>query len=342
MEQTSLQSGDMAGRTWRRSLLRVCGHWIGNVYRPPAGLLLPSGHIVGDVAPDHVRHLFKIPSLTKFKADIEFLARHYEPLPLSELERTGYSPCERQPPKHFVLSFDDGMREVYDVIAPFLRAKGIPAIFFLNSATIDNKTLMWRHKVSLLIAASQRHPEIAPPLKLQPGKTVAAKLRSLRSSDEHILDDIAVSLDLDFDDYLHNKRPYLTTPQVLELARQGFEFGAHSARHPYFSEIPVQSQEQEISQSVHFIRALGLPCRYFAFPFDDNGVPTSVFEYMRDLGLALSFGSSDARIDSVSFSLQRFALDAENSDSPIPELLERLTAKSLAFRLARIEVIHRN
>jgi peptidoglycan/xylan/chitin deacetylase (PgdA/CDA1 family) len=343
MEQTSRQSADIAGSTWRRSLLRVCGRWIGNVYRPPAGLLLPSGHIVGDVTPDHVRHLFKIPSFTKFKADIEFLARHYEPLALPELERTGYSPCERQPPKHFVLSFDDGMREVYDVIAPFLRAKGIPAIFFLNSTTIDNKKLMWRHKVSLLIAASQRHPENIPPqLRSQPGKTVPAKLRSLRFSDERILDDLAVSLDLDFENYLRNKLPYLTTPQVLELARQGFEFGSHSARHPYFSEIPVQSQEQEISQSVHFIRALGLPCRYFAFPFDDNGVSTFLFEYMRDLGIALSFGSSDARIDSVPFSFQRFALDAENSDSPMPELLERLSAKSLAFRLARKGVIHRH
>ena len=123
----------MTKKTLRRSILRACGHWIGNVYRPPANLLLPSGHIVGDVAPDHVKHLFKIPSLMKFKADIEFLGRHYEPLPLSELARVGQASRERGAPKHFVLSFDDGMREIYDVIAPFLHAKGIPAIFFLNS-----------------------------------------------------------------------------------------------------------------------------------------------------------------------------------------------------------------
>lgn len=332
----------MKVRTLRRSILRTCGHWIGNVYRPPAGLLLPSGHIIGDAAPDHVKYLFRVPGLAKFKDDIEFLARHYTPLPLSELERIGQAACERQSPKHFLLSFDDGMREAYDTIAPFLSAKGIPAIFFLNSETIDNTKLMWRHKVSLLIAASQRHHENDPlELKLLRGKSVHAKLLSLRFCDGHILDDLAVSLDVDFDDYLHNKRPYLTTEQIMRLARQGFEFGAHSARHPHFSELPLQSQEEEISESVHFIRALGLPCRYFAFPFDDNDVSISVFEYMRDLGIALSFGSSDTRRDSVAFSLQRFALDAENSDSTLPELLDLLSAKSLALRLSRTEVIQR-
>lgn len=333
----------MTTKTLRRSVLRACGHWIGNVYRPPAGLLLPSGHIVGDVAPDHVKHLFNIPNVAKFKADIEFLVRHYEPLPLSELRFVGRAVCERRPPKHFVLSFDDGMREVYDVIAPFLRAKGISAVFFLNSETIDNKTVMWRHKVSLLIAASQRHPERIPAqLKLLPGKTVRAQLLALRFSDGPIVDDLAASLDIDFREYLRQNRPYLTTEQVLELARQGFEFGAHSARHPYFKEVPLQSQRQEISESVDFIRALGLPCRYFAFPFDDNGVPNSVFDYMSSIGLLLSFGTSDARIDSVPFSLQRFALDAENSDSTVPELLDQLSAKSLAFRTTRAEVIRRN
>ncbi len=333
----------MTTKTLRRSVLRACGHWIGNVYRPPAGLLLPSGHIVG-VAPDHVKHLFKIPSLVKFKADIEFLARHYEPLPLAELRRIGQAGgCEREAPKHFLLSFDDGMREIYDVIAPFLRAQGIPAVFFLNSETIDNKALMWRHEVSLLIAASQRHPERIPSqLELSRGETVRARLLALRFSDGPILKDLAASLEVDFGEYLRRNRPYLTTEQVLELARQGFEFGAHSAKHPYFKEIQLQSQRQEISESVDFVRALGLPCRYFAFPFDDNGVPRSVFEYMRSIGLVLSFGTSDARIDSVPFSLQRFALDAENSDSSLSKLLEQLSAKSLAFRTTRAEVIRRN
>ena len=333
----------MTVMTWQRSVLGACGNFIADCYRPPAGILLPSGHIVGDVVPLHVKYLFRIPSLSKFKADIEFLAKHYQPLPLSELERIGRCREEKLPAKYFVLSFDDGMREVYDVIAPILREKGIPAIFFLNSTTVDNKQLMWRHKVSLLIARAQQRHELVPrQLGTHPGKPVHVKLLSLRFSDKHVLDEIANTLEVDCEEYLRSSQPYLTTQQVLELAGQGFEFGAHSASHPYFNEIPIENQKEEISRSVDFIRALGLPCRYFAFPFHDNGVPTCVFEYMRNIGLVLSFGTSDARVDSVPFSLQRFALDAENTDFSFPDLLDQLSAKSFAFRLSRTEVIRRN
>ncbi len=329
--------------TWKSSILTGCSKFIGDSYRPPAGLLLPCGHAVGDVAPAHVKHLFRIPTLAKFKSDIEFLAKHYQVLPLSELERFVQSREDRLPAKYFVLSFDDGMREVYEVIAPFLREKGIPAIFFLNSTTIDNRQLMWRHKVSLLIArAQQKNVSVFPALEGYRGKSLCAKLLSLRFAHQRILDEIATFLQVDFDEYLRSSQPYMTTQQVLELARQGFEFGAHSASHPYFNEISIESQQDEISKSVQFIRALSIPCRYFAFPFHDNGVPSSVFKYMRDLGLVLSFGTSDARVDSVPFSLHRFALDSENSNSTIPELLKQLSAKSLAFRLSRTEIIRRN
>jgi peptidoglycan/xylan/chitin deacetylase (PgdA/CDA1 family) len=333
----------MVVTTWKRSVLNVCGSLMADPYRPLAGVLLPSGHIVSDSAPLHVRHVLRIPSFTKFKADLEFLLRHYQPLQLSELERIGHCHEAKRPARYFVLSFDDGMREVHDVIAPFLLEKGLPAIFFLNSTTIDNKQLMWRHKVSLLIARAQQEPQRVPPqLATYPGKSVSAKLLSLRFVDAGILDEVAAFFEVDFEEYLRSHLPYMTTEQVLKLAGDGFEFGSHSASHPCFNEISVEDQRQEIFQSVHFIRSLGLPCRYFAFPFHDQGVRACIFDYMRQLGLALSFGSSDARVDSVPFSLQRFGLDAENTDLSIPDLLYQLSAKSLAFRLSRAEVIRRN
>jgi peptidoglycan/xylan/chitin deacetylase (PgdA/CDA1 family) len=329
--------------TWKRNVLNAFGNVIPNFYHPPGRVLFPCGHTVGHIAPLHVRHLYKIPSPAKLKSDIDFLVQKYRPLQFSELERIGRFPEKKGPPTYFVLSFDDGMREVYDVIAPILREKGIPAIFFLNSATIDNKELMWRHKASLLIDRSQQEPARVPPqLSRYPGNTVGEKLLAVRFADKAILDEIAAFYEVDFNEYLRRNQPYLTTEQVLELASSGFEFGAHSASHPCFSEISVENQKEEILRSVSFIRALALPCRYFAFPFHDHEVTTGVFSYMRELELLLSFGTSDSRLDSVPFSFQRFALDAENSDLTLPEILNQLSAKSFMRRLTRTEVIHRN
>jgi peptidoglycan/xylan/chitin deacetylase (PgdA/CDA1 family) len=327
---------------WVRTLINVGSKLMPELYHPPAGVLFPHAHIVCDDAPLHVRQLYAVPSVTKFKSDIDFLCRKYRALELSDLGGIARH-RDKRPAHSFVLSFDDGMREVYDVIAPILREKGIPALFFLNSSMIDNKQLMWRHKVSLLIERSRQRPgQIPSALSVRPGEGLCAKLKALRFADEHILDDVARFFEVDFDEYLSSARPYLTTSQVLELARDGFEFGAHSGTHPYFNELPVENQKDQIFRSVQFVRALGLPCRYFAFPFHDNGVPASVFRYMTDLGLVLSFGTSEARVDSIGFSFQRFGLDAENASLTLGHLLNQLSSKSLARRLCGREIIRRN
>lgn len=327
---------------WVRTLINVGSKLMPELYYPPAGVLFPYAHIVSDIAPLHVRHLYAVPSVTKFKSDIDFLCRRYRALQLSDLEGIAQY-RDKRPARSFVLSFDDGMREVYEIIAPILREKGIPALFFLNSSTIDNKQLMWRHKVSLLIERSHSRPgQIPSALSVRPGESLCAKLKALRFADDHILDDVARFFEVDFDEYLSSAKPYLTTGQVLELARDGFEFGAHSGTHPYFNELPVENQKDQIARSVQFIRALGLPCRYFAFPFHDNGVPASVFKYMIDLGLVLSFGTSEARVDSIGFSFQRFALDAENASLTLEHLMNQLSAKSFARRLCGGEIIRRN
>jgi peptidoglycan/xylan/chitin deacetylase (PgdA/CDA1 family) len=315
---------------------------IPDFYRPPAGALLPFLHIVGDAAPPHVRHLYTIPSIAKFKSDLEFLCRQCRPLQISELEqlslRRDQKPCART----FLLSFDDGMREVYDIIVPMLRQQGIPAIFFLNSATIDNRQLMWRHKVSLIIDRCRQQPRRIPSeMSIGRGESLGAKLKALRFTGAHIIDDIARLLEVDFEDYLRRERPYLTTDQVLKIFNDGFGIGAHSHSHPHFHELALQDQKKQISMSVKFIRALGLPCRYFSFPFRDTGVPTAVFSYMRELDLVLSFGASEARVDSIPFSFQRFRIDGPHANSTIPEILKQLTIKSVAHRLSRTEIIWR-
>jgi peptidoglycan/xylan/chitin deacetylase (PgdA/CDA1 family) len=328
--------------TLKRTVLKASSGLMPDLYRPPANLLLPFAHIVTDNAPPHIKHLFTVPSVAKFKSDVDFLCRQFRPLQLAELEQLPRLRDTKSSKRSFILSFDDGLREVYDIIAPILRDKGIPALLFLNSATIDNKQLMWRHKVSLLIERSKQQPgRIPPQISLRAGENLHAKLNAMQFSDEPILDDMARFFEVDFDDYLRRAKPYLTATQVLELAQAGFEFGAHSDVHPYFSELAVEDQKKQISTSVAFIRRLGLPCRYFAFPFHDSGVPLSVFQYMRELDLVLSFGASEGRFDSVAFSFQRFAIDARSANPSMRDILKELAVKSLARRLSRTAVIER-
>lgn len=327
--------------TWKYSILKACSTLALRPYHPPSGILFPYAHVISDIIPEHVRHLHAVPCIARFESDVDFLCRRYQPLQLSELQQIREH-RDKSPARYFLLSFDDGLREVYDVIAPILRKEGVPAIFFLNSAMIDNKQLMWRHKISLLIERAQKIPgRIPPQMGVRSTRSLTARLKALRSADEFNLDDLATFFELDFDEYLQRVKPYLTTSQILELASAGFEFGSHSETHPYFDTLTVVDQKRQVSESVRSIRALGVSCRYFAFPFHDSGVPRSVFDHITQLGVTLSFGTSEGRVDSVPFSFQRFSLEGSNGDSSLPEILRNQLTKSSIRNLCGTGVIRR-
>ncbi len=119
------------------------------------GHIFPFYHVVSDADLAHVRHLFSYRNTSEFKEDLDFFLRHYKPLGLSDL-LVSLKNDGTLPKKSFLLSFDDGFREIYDTVAPILREKGVPATFFLNSAFLDNKHLFYRHKASVLVDVVQK------------------------------------------------------------------------------------------------------------------------------------------------------------------------------------------
>ncbi|MBC7642475.1 MAG: hypothetical protein H7174_09100, partial [Flavobacterium sp.] len=43
------------------------------------------------------------------------------------------------------------MSEVYNIIFPILKKRNISAIFFINPDFVDNETVLYKHKISLII-----------------------------------------------------------------------------------------------------------------------------------------------------------------------------------------------
>jgi hypothetical protein len=63
---------------------------------------------------------------------------------------------------------------------------------------------------------------------------------------------------------------------------------------------------------------------------------------MTDLGISLSFGTSEARLDTIPFSFQRFSLEGSNADLSMQNLLKQLSVKSAVRHLSGTERIARN
>lgn len=268
--------------------------------------VLPFYHMVSDTVPLHIKHLYKPKNIKQFIADLDFLLRNYEPVDTQTLLNYHTENKTRKPIFH--LSFDDGLREMYEIVAPILRKKGVPATFFVNTGFIDNKELFYRFKVSLILEKLSQNPllksNIIQFIK-QPDLDIAAYLLRLPYSKSLELDDIASLIELDFNDYLKQQQPYLSFDEINSLALQGFSIGAHSINHPLYKDLSLTEQFSQTIESVDYVvRSFNQPLRLFSFPFTDDGVSLEFFEKIAS-SVDLTFGTAGFKLDKVSFNLQR-------------------------------------
>lgn len=280
-------------------------------------LIVPVYHLVSDQAPEHIRHLYAVKGVKQFIEDLDFLLKHYKPVNYGELLAIVHSGETPEKPV-FILTFDDGLREFYDTIAPVLLRKGIPAINFLNSDFIGNRDLFFRYKASLLTGHFLAHKELLhAPAVIQwlsrfPGQQDMKKaLLSIGYKDRFLIDQLAQVSGYDFRDYLQKEKPYMDAQQIRALIADGFYFGAHSCDHPEYQYIDLSAQLQQTRDSLSAIcTEFDLPYRTFAFPFTDYGVGEAFFEQVKnERMLDISFGSAGLKNDPVPGHIQRIPLE---------------------------------
>lgn len=296
-------------------------------------------HMVSDADVPHVRHLYRYKNVRQFQADIDFIAKHFTPVTLSDMIAyvKGDLPL---PEQAFMLSFDDGFREHHDIIAPILLKKGVPATFFINSAFIDNRALCFLQKASILAERLGKYRDHSPRESLFDGTLLEGNsveeartfILSIPYESRDCLDTIAARLDVDFDAYLRNCRPYMTTAQVMSLLEQGFSLGAHSIDHPLYSELELEEQLRQTMESVRFVRdTFGLTYSAFAFPHKDFGVPKEFFHRLQNAGCVdISFGTAGMIPDEITSNLQRCSMEKP----PLPA--DKIIVLEYARKLRRI------
>jgi len=298
-------------------------------------LVLPYYHAVSDQEVTHISGLYQFRSLWQFKADVEFFLRFYTPVSLEEvinhLDGVG-----RLPKRCLLLTFDDGFREINDVIAPVLYAKGIPAVFFMITSVIDNRELCYSQKKSLLISslASTRNSLVTREVSRHldnagiKGADLFSRIRSIYYTQRHVLDNLGTVLGCDFSEYANSVQPYLTSEQIRTLIKKGFAIGAHSVDHPLYSELGIEEQLNQTRDSMRWLSSkFQFNCQSFAFPYSDAGISPEFFQKAFSDGcLKISFGTGGMFRHFFGRNLARFSM--ERSNLPAKQILARQFAKA--------------
>jgi peptidoglycan/xylan/chitin deacetylase (PgdA/CDA1 family) len=309
--------------------------------------LFPYHHLVSDDEVLHVKNLYAYKSISQFEDDIEFLLKHFKPVSAEEIADKLKSGSEL-PRKSFLLTFDDGFKEVHEVIAPILYKKGIPAIFFVNPAFVDNKELFYRCKISLIIEElkkSENALKIGTHIfkkNLYHSNELFEELKKINQNNKLILDVFAEELNYSFQDYLNRYRPFLTTEQILQLKAKGFAIGAHSWDHPYYELLNIEQQLWQTIASIKYIQeSFSFSHGYFSFPHTDAVLKQSFFDELKrqSVPIDLLFGIQNQKEELGNKIIHRF--NAERPEIKIREQINGILFYCMLQKAFGKHKIHR-
>lgn len=278
--------------------------------------LIINYHVVEDKKLPHIANLYSYKSISRFKDDLDFLVKHFKPIGLAEFLNHIHGKAAL-PDNSFLLTFDDGFREIYDIVAPILVQKNLTATFFLTSNFIDNQNLGYDQKKSLLIdhlinsenRESIQYVNSLFGLDSNNESDLKKALLAVPYNNRALIDKIGLEIKCDFNKYLTNNKPYLTNDQIKDLLKMGFTIGAHSIDHPRFSELELKAQlHQAISSIQQVADQFSLPYKVFAFPYSDNKISIDFFEALSSHTEA-TFGTQGVIQDQVVNNFQRVSVE---------------------------------
>lgn len=303
----------------------------------PQRVIFPFYHAISDDEPLHLKHLYKTKSVQCFEKDIDQLLGTMKPMTMEEAISASLVKGAKP---GFHLTFDDGLKECSQLIAPILLRKGIPATFFINSAFIDNRTMFHRHKASVLadrlINYNCNIPDsLLRKYKIEHFSPTQVIDYILKSEFQHtaLLDEFAQSIELSYDLYLKNKAPYMSNDELVWLYKNGFTIGSHSHNHPEFYRLTDDEINQEVDNDVLTITdMIGSKPQYFAYPFTDHFLENKIIKRnIEDAGLK-TFGTAGLKLEKINQHYQRVCLEDGDNKSAASILFK----EGIGFHLKRI------
>lgn len=329
-------------------------HWVVRAIRPlvsagahlqllPSSLFCPVYHLARQNTPRWWNNRYPVRTPKQLEQDLDWLLRLAPPVTLQDLLDWKYG--KRSRPTGWFLSFDDGYRELAEVVAPLLKRKGVPATFFVCSSLLDNRQVFFEDLAGLIGVKwmDAGNPHKALVLKrMNLDETGLQQLLQGRLPQLAKLNRLAELLEVDTQSWLHSELPYLTSAQIRRLLADGFSIGAHSVDHPLFCAIPEVDAKHQLRQSLQsLVSQFDLPSRVFAFPYGEFGLSRAFLESLRNENDAdLIFGTRGIVTDELEpFLVQRML--AEDPHRPLPRLVRDELNLQLQRRVQRRDVVRR-
>jgi peptidoglycan/xylan/chitin deacetylase (PgdA/CDA1 family) len=231
---------------------------------------------------------------------------------------------------HMALTFDDGTGITYEVAAPIMARRNIPATFFVSTCQVDSGPLIWGGYLNALCFEEQyteieHHGEklaLRSEADRRAARTALTRLAVESGDPRKFAEELSRRLPISEDIFRYYRG--MTSRQIQEAASNPlFDIGAHSVHHYALSRLGHDKMASEVMESGQVLeRITGKKTEYFAYPSGDYDMNT--IECLKECGYSAGFAVRSRRL-------------AEDTDYEIPRMgaygTPRLLAKMWLYRM---------
>jgi peptidoglycan/xylan/chitin deacetylase (PgdA/CDA1 family) len=264
---------DLAGR----ALWRIPGCFdIARILGPSFSLRCVIFHNISDAESSLTQGMGVTVTRANFESALRFLTEHYTPVSLQEVLEQ--SDGRQFPPRPVLVTFDDAYASVVEFAAPLCRKLGVPAVFFVNAAFLDNQGLALDNLVCHVANSFGLDTVNAAIRAVDPKERIL--VQSLSEVFSLFLPSISLPARRGFCDALvqlggtseqdlaHAARLYLTSKQLRELGSFNFEIGNHTYAHVNCRSLSESDYDEEVTRNKTVLEEIsGRPVRSFSVPY---------------------------------------------------------------------------
>ncbi len=225
-------------------------------------------------------------------------------------------------------SIDDGYRDSYELLVPFLRSRGVPVTLYITTGIPDGLVPMWwagledtlLHRDHVVVQGQIVRAETSG-AKRNAYARISTAWDKLGPADQYALFCAQNTIDAEAAHWRHG----ISWQMLRELSRDPLvEIGAHSATHARLSTLAPEAALAELKTSrERLIEMIGVNADHFAFPFGRAGdCGPREFELARHAGYASAATTRKGIIrgQQDAYSLPRNTLNGSHKSTAMVEL----------------------
>jgi peptidoglycan/xylan/chitin deacetylase (PgdA/CDA1 family) len=274
------------------------------------------------------KYLSKVPTveIEVFEKQLKYLKSKYNIVSTDEFVS---SKCR----DNILLTFDDGLKCHYDIVAPILTDLNLPAIFFVSSGPTVHKEALLVHQLQILIAESKYNKSLFKELfdfsekhcdsmDSLIKKNPHLHIHQYETSDYNFIKKcFQIFIDLEvakgflnelLDHYCPGEESlfesmYLSLDECREMINHGFDIGGHSRSHRWMEYLDQEKIRHEVSDDIDLFCKLDIEPRYYCYPY--GSYSDTCIEIIRAAGFSYGFSIESGYFDNKNydpFKIKRF------------------------------------